>query len=131
MLAHGKDVLHTGGALAFSLSERMAAVGQPLPTVLHAIGVKPWVLLNPAKAENGLFAWFRRLLQETSPYVIHVRRYREQVDEPMAWLDQWTVLGRVVNLLAVRHWALRGLSITLVCTWAAFLRRLVRRGTGR
>lgn len=122
VLRHGVDILHTGGGLAFTLGERLRGLSRPLPTVLHAIGVKPWVLLGPWNREPGWFAWFRRLMQETSQYVVYVRRYRAPLGDPLPWTTTATPFGRLVNLLSFGHWALRGLPITVVCR----LIRLVR-----
>jgi hypothetical protein len=123
MLRHGVEILHTGGGLAFSLGERLGGIFKPLPVVLHAIGVKPWVLLG-GRREPGWFAWFRRLMQETSQYVVHVRRYRGAVGEPMDWCDRRTGPGLAINALSFGNWALRGLPVTVVC------RLIRRRGAG-
>jgi hypothetical protein len=127
VLRHGRDVLHTGGALGFTLGERIGGLVRPVPTVLHAIAGKPWVLLGGAKPAWGSFVWFRQLMQELSPYVAHARRYRDDVGEAMAWLDHRTATGRVLRVLGLGHWALRGLPVTLAAT---VLRRLraTRRG---
>jgi hypothetical protein len=123
VLLHGRDIVHTGGALGFTLGERLRGVFLPLPPVLHAIAGKPWVLLRPENRAPGRFASFRRLLQETSPYVAYVRRYRSHVGEPMDWLDHRTVAGSLLKLCGFGHWALRGLPITVVATMARACRR--------
>jgi hypothetical protein len=124
MLRHGREILHTGGALGFTLGERLRGLALPLPAVLHAIAGKPWVLLLPENRTPGRFAWFRRLLQETSPFVAYARRYRDRVDEPMVWLDYRTLTGTLLKLLGLGHWALRGLPVTLVATLARRVRRM-------
>ncbi len=118
MLRHGHEVLHTGGALGFTLGERVGGIFRPVPLVLHAIGGKPWVLLLPENRWPGRFAWFRRLLQETSPFVAHARRYRGQVGEPTVWLDHRTLMGTFLKLMGFGHWAVRGLPVTLAATMA-------------
>lgn len=127
VLRHGMEVLHTGGALAFSLRERAACFFRPEPVVLHAIGVKPWVLLG-RPAAGGWFGWLRRVLQETSPYVHHVRRYRSQVNFSMAWCDEWTWSGRLINGLALGHWALRSWPLAVVAWLLNSVRRRPVRG---
>lgn len=122
LLRHGTEILHTGGGLAFTLGERLGSLFRPLPPVLHAIGVKPWVLLGAGNREPGWFPWFRRLMQETSQYVVHVRRYRGPLQDPLPWTTVSTPLGRLVNLLSCGHWALRGLPITIVCRFIRLLR---------
>ena len=86
--------------------------------VLHAIGTKPWVLLWPQDHWSGYFMWFRRLMQEISPFVAHARRYRDRVGESMGWLDYRTPTGTVLKLLGCGQWAFRGLPITLALTLA-------------
>jgi len=122
MLRHGSEVLHTGGALAFTLGERMQCLFRKEPVLLHAIGIKPWVLLRKEAREPGWFPWLRRLLQETSPYVKHARRYRGELGEAEGWFDYRTPLGVILNGVSFGHWALRGLPVTLVCRVARGLR---------
>jgi hypothetical protein len=118
VLLHGRDIVHTGGALGFTLGERLRGMFLPVPPLLHAIAGKPWVLLRPEHYAPGRFAWFRRLLQETSPFVAYVRRYRHQVGEPMNWLDHRTIAGSLLKLCGFGHWALRGFPVTLLATLA-------------
>ncbi len=119
LLRHGLEVLHAGGALGFTLGERIRGLVHPVPTVLHAIAGKPWVLLGrPDARPPGWFFRMRELLQETSPYVAHARRYRTAVDEPTPWLDHHTFAGRMLRAAGLGHWAFRGLPITLVATAA-------------
>ncbi len=118
ILRHGRDVLHTGGALGFSLGERLHGLFLPVPTVLHAIAGKPWVLMARDPRTMGRFEKFRALLQETSPFVAHARRYRDRVDEPTRWMDYSTVPGTLLKIAGLGHWALRGLPVTLACTVA-------------
>lgn len=121
-LAHGRELLHTGGALGFTIGERLRGLFLPVPTFLHAIGGKPWMLLSPSMRQPGYYAAFRRLQQELSPFVAHARRYRGAVDEPTAWLDQRTPIGTVLRLLGGGHWSLRGLPVTVAVTLARRLR---------
>lgn len=115
-LRHGREVLHTGGALGFTLGERLRGLFLPVPTVLHAIAGKPWVLLLAANRQPGRFHWFRRLQQELSPFVAHARRYRHRVDEPTEWLDYRTITGTLLKAAGLGHWALRGLPVTIAAT---------------
>lgn len=120
MLPHGKDVIHCGGALGFSLMERLQGPVRPLPTFLHAIGGKPWVLMGMNNPASDRGARFRRLLQEVSPYVAYVRRYRDLVDEDVAWMNFKTLPGVILRAAGFGHWALRGLPVTAAATlWRA------------
>ena len=120
MLPHGKDVIHCGGALGFSLMERLQGLVRPLPTFLHAIGGKPWVLMGMNNPASDRGARFRRLLQEVSPYVAYVRRYRDLVDEDVAWMNFKTLPGVILRAAGFGHWAIRGLPVTAAATlWRA------------
>ena len=121
-LAHGRELLHTGGALGFTVGERLRGIFLPLPTFLHAIAGKPWVLLSPEIRQPGRYAAFRRLQQELSPFVAHARRYRAQVGEPTPWFDEHTAFGTILRVLGLGHWALRGLPITVAVTVARRLK---------
>lgn len=116
LLRSGREVVHCGGALAYGLAERVAGLAGPHPLFLHAISVKPWMILNPGQALAGRMWWWRRLNQELSPYVAHARRYRDAVDEPTRWMDWRTPTGTALRLLGLGHWALRGLPVTAAAT---------------
>ncbi len=119
----GREVIHSGGALAYTLADRLMGLFRPMPTFIHAISVKPWVILHLREDLTGRMWWWRRLLQEMSPYVALARRYRGQVDEPMAWLDWRTPFGGMMRVLGCGHWALRGLPVTAAATLLRCLRR--------
>src|SRR5262249_55716528 len=71
LLRVGRDVIHCGGAIGYPLGRRLGDLFGPRPTFLHAIAGKPWYVFHPEYANNHTrwFTWYRRLLQETSPYV--------------------------------------------------------------
>lgn len=115
LLRNGVDVIHSGGALAYSISERLAGLFRPQPMFLHAISVKPWVVLNGAPLP-GQAAWFRRLMHEVSPYLAYARRYRPALEEPCPWMDHRTLLGTALRVVGLGHWALRGLPVTMAAT---------------
>lgn len=119
LLRTGRDIIHCGGALGYSLSERISGLFGSPPLVLHAIGGKPWVLLGPGCPDKGWFGWLRRLMQELSPYVAACRQYRIAVEEPSPWLDYRTFVGTVLKILGLGHYALRGLPVTFVATLIA------------
>ena len=121
-LVHAKDILHTGGALGFSVSERIRGLWNPPPVFLHAIGSKPWVLLHPEWQGSDLAFRHRRLQQELSEYVVQARAYRDELDEPVEWMDFASPSGRFFRALGLGHWALRGLPVTMAATLAKRLR---------
>ncbi len=123
LLHTGRAIIHCGGALGYSLVERVRGIFGPAPLVLHAIGGKPWVLLGPGCPDKGWFRFLRQLMQELSPYVVATRAYREQVQEPCPWLDHHTLPGGILRVLGLGHHALRGLPVTLVATIIAQVRR--------
>ncbi|MHB8522000.1 MAG: FkbM family methyltransferase [Limisphaerales bacterium] len=122
----GVDVLHSGGALAYPAIERLRGVLLPKPSFIHAGGTKPWVVLNKSRNLSGFFWWYRRILQETSPYVAEARRYRHKVGESCPWLDWHTLSGVTVRLLGFGHFGLRGLPLAAAARVAESFRRFVR-----
>lgn len=117
VIPSGCEIIHCGGLLGYSLRERIRGLVHRKPTFLHAIGGKPWILLGPYGLKlRGAFFWYRRLLQEFSPYVAEVRRYRKAVGSPMSWLDVHTFFGLLSRIIGFGHFALRGLPLTLLAT---------------
>jgi hypothetical protein len=113
---NGRDVIHSGGALAYSVGERLTGLFRTRPTFFHAISVKPWMILNPRQVLPGRAWWFRRLMQEVSPYVAYAKRYRGQVEGSHGWIDWSTPLGTGLRVAGLGHWALRGLPVTVAAT---------------
>ncbi|HLG97629.1 MAG TPA: hypothetical protein VKX49_15045 [Bryobacteraceae bacterium] len=109
------DIIHAGGALGYSAGERIRGLFRPKPTFFHATAGKPWLWLGGESywSQRNFFSWHRRLLQETSPYLFEVRRYRDQLGEDAAWMDWRTGTGTVLRCLGLGHFALRGLPIAL------------------
>jgi hypothetical protein len=121
VFGNGRDIIHSGGALGYSFTERLRGLFLPHPTFVHAISAKPWIILEPGGREPGRRGWFRRLMHEVSPYLVHARRYRDRLDEPCRWMDWHTPLGSVLRVAGLGHWALRGMPVSAV---AAVLNRL-------
>ncbi|MFM7102980.1 MAG: hypothetical protein ACKO3N_17645 [Verrucomicrobiota bacterium] len=116
---NGREVLHSGGALAYSATERVRGLLLRKPVFLHAISLKPWMVLGHPEL-RGRWGWRRKLQQEISPFVAEARAYAGQVDEPCPWLEDHTLPGRLLRLAGLGHWALRGLPVSVL---AAGLRR--------
>jgi hypothetical protein len=118
LFPNGQDVIHSGGALAYSLSERIRGLFLKQPTFIHAISIKPWMVLgNQDPWSSPRRWWWRSLQQEISPYVALARGYRNRVDEPTGWMDATSGWGRCLRMIGFGHWALCGLPVTLVATW--------------
>jgi hypothetical protein len=122
------DIIHTGGALGYSWSERLRGVLKPKPTFLHATAGKPWLWLGgaPYWSERSFFGWHRRLLQELSPYLFESRRYRGQLDQDTRWMDKRTGTGTLLRLLGFGHFALRGLPLSVAASATDAAKRLAR-----
>jgi len=132
ILYDGTDVLHCGGALGYSFWRRLGDAFKPVPTFLHAIAGKPWWIFHPKYKEchTAYTVYYRRMLQEISPYTIEARFYRELIGIPMPWLDQRTMFGLLFEYAGLRHHALMGLPVTTVATcisWARQLQKPCRR----
>jgi hypothetical protein len=122
VLRAGVDVIHSGGALVYSPKERLRGLFSPHPPILHALALKPWILLDPKFDVSSRYWFFRQFLQEISPYVAAARKYREEIEMPCPWLDFRSVPGRLVRLLGMGHWALRGLPVGLAVQAISSLR---------
>jgi hypothetical protein len=127
-LRGGRDVIHCGGALGYSLAMRLSGMRGNVPTILHAIAGKPWWVLTPdyRRAHSHWFTFYRRLLQETSPYVREARRFRAELGLECPWLDYRSFSGSVLRLFGFGHFALCGLPLTVAATATESLRRALR-----
>jgi hypothetical protein len=128
----GREVIHCGGALGYSLGMRVSGLTHPIPTFLHAIAGKPWAVLHPdyRDTHSAWFGYYRGLLQETSAYVLAARRFRREVGVPCPWLDPVTIPGLVLRLVGFGHYSLTGLPLTVAATLAVTARRALG-GVGR
>src|SRR5687768_11301832 len=128
ILRTGTDIIHAGGALGYSLGERLRGVLGPKPAFLHAAAGKPWLWLGGGEgwSRPGFFAWHRRLLQEVSPYVAEARKYRDELAMDTGWMDRSSGIGTALRVAGLGHFALRGLPITVVATVMNSLGRLRR-----
>jgi hypothetical protein len=126
VLGSGKDIIHAGGALGYTLSERLSGVLRPKPTFLHASAGKPWLWLGggPYWSKPNFFGWYRRLLQELSPYVHEARRYRSQLHEDSPWMSKRTGAGTLLRLLGLGHFAIRGLPLTVCASMISRIKKV-------
>src|SRR5262245_11581493 len=117
-LRGGTEVIHCGGALGYSLPQRLRGIFRRVPPFLHAIASKPWAVFSDwYRARHApWFNFYRRVLQETSPYVAHVRKLRQEIGVDCPWLDRGTWLGWSLRVAGLRHFATRGLPLTLAAT---------------
>lgn len=116
VLRSGREIIHSGGARAQPVGERLAGILQPIPTFLHGGGHKAWVVLGPERDLPGLFFRFRRLLQETSPYVAAAKEFRAEIGIDSPWLDFRSPLGVLGRAVGFGHHGLRGLPYAALGT---------------
>jgi hypothetical protein len=112
------EIIHCGGALGYSTSERLRGMFRPKPTFLHATAGKPWLWLGgePYWSRPGFFFWHRRLLQELSPYLYEARSYQNQLDEDTAWMFRSTRIGMLLRMAGFGHFAIRGLHLSMAAS---------------
>jgi hypothetical protein len=115
VLGTGSDILHLGGELGYSTTERLRGLFRPKPAFLHAIAGKPWLWLSgdPHWSKPDLFGWHRRLLQELSPYVYEARQYSSQLGADFGWMYRRTAVGTAFRLFGLGHFGMRGFPLTL------------------
>jgi hypothetical protein len=119
-LRRGLDVIHCGGAIAYTPSERLAGLFR-CPPFFHGQGAKPWVMFRPDANYHGRFWIMRRLLQEVSPYFALARKHRRELGLPTPWLDRPSPAGIALRMLGCGHYALRGLPLALMAKLARSL----------
>jgi hypothetical protein len=127
-LRGGMDVIHCGGALGYSLRQRLNGIFRRVPPFLHAIASKPWAVFSAGyrARHSRWFNFYRGVLQETSPYVASVRKLRKEIGVDCPWLEEGTWLGGGLRALGFGHFALRGLPLTLAATAWATVARLTK-----
>ncbi|GFE68196.1 hypothetical protein [Chroococcus sp. FPU101] len=124
-LRSGINVIHCGGALGYSLRERFIGLFKSIPTFIHGIGCKPWIMFH--ENHTPRFCWYpglRRLLVETSPYMALCRSYESEVEFHTlpawlgngSWLHRHSCVGLFFRVIGLGHHALRGLPLTAIAT---------------
>jgi hypothetical protein len=121
-LRSGIDVLYSGGAIGYSLSERFRDLWIPMAPLVHGIGQKPWVIFDDNAIKKweltGFSNWYRRLIYEVSPYVELCRRHRSEIDLTTPWLDKQSATGLFFRTIGFGggHHSLSGLPLTVFAT---------------
>ncbi|MDX2268089.1 MAG: hypothetical protein NW208_08275 [Bryobacter sp.] len=123
VIRSGEEIIHCGGALGYSPLERVRTAFRR-PYFFHAIAGKPWVLLSPKHFQPGWFGWYRRLLQELSPYVLECRRRRTWFPQVPYWLQYQTPLGYLLRLCSFEHYAWAGFFPAVVAVFLEQARKL-------
>ena len=128
ILGSGVDIIHAGGALGYSLRQRLRGIARSKPAFVHATAGKPWLWLGDDEqwSRSDFFGWQRRLLQELSPYVAEARQYQAQLGTDSAWLHRHSLTGTVLRGLGFGHFALRGLPVTVAATAVDRMRKISR-----
>ncbi len=114
LLESGTEIIHSGGALYFGIVERLRYLQRGNPYFIHAIAMKPWVMLGTDANLKGAYWAYRKLAQEVSPFVALSRAYRDQLGESTDWLDYRTPLGLLMRALGFGSHVLRGLPLSAV-----------------
>uniref|UniRef100_B8HVY9 Nucleotide-diphospho-sugar transferase domain-containing protein n=1 Tax=Cyanothece sp. (strain PCC 7425 / ATCC 29141) TaxID=395961 RepID=B8HVY9_CYAP4 len=122
-LRSGVDIIHCGGALGYSFSERVRGLLRPVPTFIHGLGGKPWILFHEQNVPSFSFYTSRRqMLLEISHYMSLCRSYRAELGLSTPWLERRSAFGLLLQALGLGHHALRGLPVVALATVARNLR---------
>ncbi len=119
----GDALAHCGGAMTYSVGERLGHLLGAKPVFLHSLSSKPWQLLDPDWTFGGTNRRYRELMQEISPYLMSCRRYRDKLDDPCRWMDHRTPLGTCLRWMGFGNRALTGLPLALAAECARRIRR--------
>jgi len=109
----GEAVAHCGGAVTYSVGERLGHLFGKEPVFLHSLSSKPWQLLDPDWIFGGTNRRYRELMQELSPYLMASRRYRDRLEDPCRWMDHRTVPGTLLRWMGLGNRALTGLPVAV------------------
>lgn len=112
-LSHGGDIIHSGGALAYTPKERIANLLRR-PCFIHGQGTKPWKIFMPPDLTKKAFFWqYRRLAQELSSYFAESKQYAKDIDVDAPWLSYSSWPGKLLCALGFGSHSLRGLPLSL------------------
>lgn len=113
-LRRGRDIAQCFGPAGFTIKERIEASIAGLPTLVHAMGPKPWLHSKTPRFRDGLRDWYDGLAAELSPYAAIARNHRISLDEDTSWLDRSSRIGWALRHLTHGHAALQGLPLAAV-----------------
>ena len=124
----GTEVIHSGGALGYSLTDRLLGLRGSHPSFIHAIGTKPWWCLyaHVRTARRGWRGTYRRLLVEVSPYMLLARQHRNRIGLCPEWLQFRSPEGIVLGAVAFGHFALQAWPLCAAATLITTVTRLFR-----
>jgi len=91
----GRDLILNVGPAGYTVSERLANAGRPLPPLIHCTGPKPW-----ETGGCGLGAYYRRAFMEVSEYLRVAREYQGELRGASLPWHKRTALARVLTLLS-------------------------------
>lgn len=127
LLMRGRDIIQYFGFSAYTTSERIRNLVSGLPPFIHCQGWKPWTVAANDRREKGLKPALKRLYIEISPYRYFARRYRSDLDDPVGWLENSSLAGKMMALLGLAHPALTGLPLAIFFDLARWSRTAAKR----
>lgn len=123
MLKRGKDIAQCIRASGFTPFERMCCLWRGLPMFIHAMyKPKPWNRSSyPATiwhSGESLTTIIRKYLfyisLELSPYLSIARKYRQEMEEDVGWMELHSIPAKLLAVLFANHPALQGLPLALL-----------------
>jgi hypothetical protein len=113
LIRHGYEIIHASNS--YSIRDRVSFVihqwktGE-VPMLLHAHGLKPWMLIH-RKANSFKLS---DVAVELSPYITAAKSYRKLLESDTSWMDSRTWLGSLCVLLTFRNPHIQGIPIILL-----------------
>jgi len=127
ILHRGSGIIQYFGFSAFTLHERWLAFRHGLPPFVHCQGWKPWSERAKFRSGSGLKHWLQALYIQLSPYMAQARRYQQQLDETVDWLQPASPIVVWGHRIGLGQPALTGLPLALAFDVLRAVKHLIRR----
>jgi len=116
VLRRGPDIVQYYGPFGYTLRERLGNIFDGGPTFIHCQDFKPWRTAYTDEADpfrSPFKKSYRKLLSETSTYVIEARRFRADVADDLPWTQASSASGNLLRILGFGNHIMTGLPLAI------------------
>jgi hypothetical protein len=112
-MRHGCEIVHASSI--YSVTDRFKVLlrhfkTRQSPIMLHAHGIKPWMLVHRKPSSFNL----TDVLVELSPYSKAATSYKELLESNTEWMKPRTLLGNLCNFISLYNPHLRGIPVLVL-----------------